>query len=265
MHDNVFEDEEDPTANKLTFQAKSLVSVVRVDSYFSTNLTPRVKVTTNLTILNQNDTLCKIFFQSQVSTNIGSFNISFVNHCSSLKKESRLNDQEIAVISLDSTRVGIELWDKEDVLSEINVRFKSQVQMTFVDFLFLAKHHLLLPFKLQSQAHFVLTNSGPQSEIQLHSKQIMARYGHFANECVKTIKSMWMKTEKKFAFCLQIRNGSHSPMRIGQADTDEVQVIKPGEILQYPWRSQKARLMLRISLESVLQDAKWKFSEVSLI
>ena len=56
MHDNVFEDEEDPTTNKLTFQAKSLVSVVRVDSYFSTNLTPRVKVTTNLTFLKQSDT-----------------------------------------------------------------------------------------------------------------------------------------------------------------------------------------------------------------
>ena len=78
------------------------------------------------------------------------------------------------------------------------------------------------------------------------------------------MKSLWLPAHAKKGGCIssiRIINGSQSPMRLGQADTDESILLKPGEILQYPWRSQKGRLMLRISLESVLHDAKWKWSE----
>ena len=133
--------DDDIYPNKLSFQAKSLVSVVRIDSYYSTTLTPRIKI----------------------SANMESFNMSFVNQCfaQTSKKEYKADaDQEIATFTLDSTRIGVDVWDKEDVLSELNIRFKSQIQISYVDFLLLAKHHFLLPCKLQSQAHVVLTKSG---------------------------------------------------------------------------------------------------------
>ena len=86
---------------------------------------------------------------------------------------------------------------------------------------------------------------GPQIELQMHSKQIIAKYGHFANECIKLMKSLWLPAHAQKGGCIssiRIINGSQSPMRLGQADTDESILIKPGEILQYPWRSQKVLL-----------------------
>ena len=99
--------DDDIYPNKLSFQAKSLVSVVRIDSYYSTTLTPRIKI----------------------SANMESFNMSFVNQCfaQTPKKEYKADaDQEIATFTLDSTRIGVDVWDKEDVLSELNIRFKSE-------------------------------------------------------------------------------------------------------------------------------------------
>ena len=219
-----------------------------------------------------------------MSANLESFQLSFVNPFfaqSPTKKDAKANAQEIAAFILDSTRIGVDVWDREDKLeSELNIRCKTQLQVSYVDFLLLAKHHLILPCKIQCHAHVMLTRFGSQVEVQMHSKQLIARYGHFANECVKLLKFLWMTaaegtttTAKKNAnskltggsstqiSSIQIRNGSQSSMRVGQADTEESILIKPGDTLQYPWRSQKARLMLRLSLESVLQDSKWKWSE----
>ena len=220
-----------------------------------------------------------------MSANLESFQLSFVNpffaQSPTSKKDAKANAQEIASLTLDATRLGIDVWDREDKLeSELNIRCKTQLQVSYVDFLLLAKHHLILPCKIQCHAHVMLTRFGPQVEVQMHSKQLIARYGHFANECVKLLKYLWMAaaagpttTTKKNAnskltgvsstqiSSIQIRNGSQSSMRVGQADTEESILIKPGDTLQYPWRSQKARLMLRLSLESVLQDSKWKWSE----
>ena len=223
-----------------------------------------------------------------MSANLESFQLSFVNPFfaqSSTKKDAKANAQEIASLTLDATRLGIDIWDREDKLeSELNIRCKTQLQVSYVDFLLLAKHHLILPCKIQCHAHVMLTRFGSQVEVQMHSKQLIARYGHFANECVKLLKYLWMTAgevggptsttknanSKQIAgngssstqiSSIQIRNGSQSSMRVGQADTEESILIKPGDTLQYPWRSQKARLMLRLSLESVLQDSKWKWSE----
>ena len=225
-----------------------------------------------------------------MSANLESFQLSFVNpffaQSPTTKKDAKANAQEIAAFILDSTRIGVDVWDREDKLeSELNIRCKTQLQVSYVDFLLLAKHHLILPCKIQCHSHVMLTRFGSQVEVQMHSKQLIARYGHFANEGVKLLKHIWMtataaavgpiKTTKNeiskqiisAGSCstqissIQIRNGSQSPMRVGQADTEESILIKPGDTLQYPWRSQKARLMLRLSLESVLQDSKWKWSE----
>lgn len=236
---------------------QSLLSVVRVDSYFNPRLIPCV----------------------QASLKMEKINLNLHNHLRHITNKIPVGviksfplDQIVASLVLNAGFVGLDAWAHEGNLKEVNVRLKSQIQMTFVDTHLLARHHFLLPCKLQAQAHVVRGSCGGlQIENQVHSPRIALRYGHFANDVLKNTMSLWQSvlvpghSEGLFfnhrLTTFLIQNGSQSGIRVGQADTEETVLLKPSTELLYAWRSHKTRLMLRCSVESKVQPGTWKWTE----
>lgn len=186
-----------------------------------------------------------------------------IHHLPSLVTKPFAFDQEIATLMLESTFVGLDAWAKNGTLNEISARIKSLVQLTHIDFLMLSTHHILMPCKIQAHSHCLMADNGAQLENQIHCKRFELKGGHFAFDALKNICSLWRPTLQHHdnLTAIQVHNSSYSPLRVGQADTDESILVRPNEKLLYVWRSQKARLMLRCSVESAIQPGVWKWSE----
>ena len=100
----------------------------------------------------------------------------------------------------------------------------------------------------------------------LHSKLLNVKFGHFANHTLNCAANLWtsvlgtdndqiydpstmrdrhLEPLTHFIVC----NGTQEPVRFGQADTEENNLLKTQECHMYAWRSHKARLLLRVCLE----------------
>ena len=59
----------------------------------------------------------------------------------------------------NASTIGMDCWSNHDNV-KINARMKSQVELTFVDFMLLANHHVILPCNLKAQAFVLLPKAG---------------------------------------------------------------------------------------------------------
>ncbi len=212
---------------------QALVSVVRVDSYHSPKLAPRL----------------------QASVKVDQARIAFVNQSANT---SGSGDGELAALVFDNTVMGVDCWS---LPQRANVRLNCRMQATFVDLHMLASHHVLLPTKMAAHS-FLQSNEGQGlADLQLRLHQVCLRGGHFLAESVRHLTALWATEEDGFPAGISLYNATHSPLQVGQADTGEALALAPDASMPYVWRSQKARLMLRCSSESALQPGTWRWSE----
>ena len=178
--------------------------------------------------------------------------------------------QEVAAIQLKNVIVGVDQWQPTAYQSEINLRSKAQLEISYVDFMMLASHHFIPPCNLQYAMHIFVDrgqNGGSaenvQLESQLNAKHVVARFGHFASHTIQNINRLWNNDKHEhFWTSICLRNATAHYLKIGQTDTEEALVLQPSQKVQpYIWRSQKARLMLCCSTESAIQPGIWKRSE----
>ncbi len=168
-------------------------------------------------------------------------------------------DQRVASFGIDSTNIGVDTWLKNGSWREVNVRLKSQVSVDFVEVGMMSRHHFLAPAPVQVQAHLLKLGGQPLIETQVHCKKLGLRFGHFANDTLYNVLTCWQSvlssSQKSEASPLPvtnyvIKNNCHEAVRIGQADTEENVLLLPTESIMYVWRTNKARLLLRLCVES---------------
>lgn len=232
--------------NVVIVKPQSLVSVIRVDSFYNPKLIPRF----------------------QASVRLDQVKISLVNqtrHLPSMSSKVANIDQELAAFVLDGTVVGADCWLLPSGAMKVNGRMKSQFRVTCVDFALLANHHIIMPCRMSAHVYAQLSESKRwqvDQHVRLH--RVVMKTGHFVHDALRNIETLW-EGEKKCPAdgltAVTIHNCTHNHMRIGQADTDESLMLPAHELIAYVWRSQKARLMLRCSTESAIQIGSWRWSE----
>ena len=228
--------------SKVIVKPQSLVSVIRVDSYFSLNLLPQLKL----------------------SLKMDQVKMSLVNqtiHLPSLSTKASGTSQEMAIFSLDSSVIGADCWITNNGLVKINGRLSSIASLSCIDFHTLANHHVILPCRLTAQAFGLLSPTEEATvDVQFRMQNLIVKVGHFQADSLANINRMWSNCEKLLTG-VEITNCTQSHLRIGQADTDESLMVGSGAKTPYVWRSQKARLMLRCSTESAIQMGVWRWTE----
>uniref|UniRef100_A0A0K2T0P4 Chorein N-terminal domain-containing protein n=1 Tax=Lepeophtheirus salmonis TaxID=72036 RepID=A0A0K2T0P4_LEPSM len=231
--------------------AKSLVSVLKVDSFFSPELIPKF----------------------QVSGKVSSLSLRFHNHFHFFSRERIPEfkeyhfyqafplDQAIFNIHLNSISFGLDNWNDKSNGSHLLFRLKSQMKVTFLDYKFLGINTFLSPFKFQTQ---IYSFNNSIADISFHSRPLHFRVGHFLHHSLEVSSWIWkevLKSSSKdqpplMGSCSMpiisnyvICNHSQSHLQFGQVGTDEAICIKPQEIYMYSWRSSKAQKYLHIRTE----------------
>ena len=125
-------------AAKLIVKPQSLVSVIRVDSYYNPNLIPQLQATIKMDQLK-----FSLVNQSQHLPSLATTSNSIVSN------------QELAALTFNASVIGLDCWSNHGNV-RINARTKSQVDLTFVDFMMLANHYVMLPCKVKAQAFICL-------------------------------------------------------------------------------------------------------------
>ena len=252
-----YDDEDDKdfekVDSKIIVTPKSLVSVIRVDSYFKATLIPRLQV--RLVALERiwcslNDKFDCVF---QASVEIPGVAVEFYNHlhyCGRNLPKSfgsfTLNqnfplEQSIGTVNLDSLVIGLDSWFRDSKGSGLraNLRFKSRLAVRLTDFAFLSSHYAIDPTKFQGQIGY---SSGDSSlDLNISSKPVHIRLGHFARHTLDVATKVWndaldnasvadfsaLDTDivppTQFVIC----NSTQEPIRFGQADTEENILLKP--------------------------------------
>jgi vacuolar protein sorting-associated protein 13B len=144
-----------------------------------------------------------------------------------------------------------------------HIRFKSRVSAHLTDYAFLASHYVIDPARFQGQISYCAARDENSLDVNIHSKPIGMRFGHFANHTLDVASRVWtaaldpnydhladgrerdLDPFTQFVIC----NSTQEPVRFGQADTEENQLLKPTEATMYAWRSPKARLLMRVCVE----------------
>ena len=243
--------EENVNAN---VKPQSLVSAIRVDSFYSPSLIPQLQASLRFDIVK----LCLVNQPSAIG------NLGMMGGC-----------QELMSLHVKNTIIGIDKWDKAAAAGdgfEINVRSKAQMEMDFVDFMILSRHHLIPPCHFQLALHILNQNGQWHWDSQINGKDLVVKFGHFAFHTLHNVSRLWSlsqveddqqtkKNRNPVWTSIVLQNDTVHYLKVGQADTDEALILSPKQELPYIWRSQKARLMLRCSLESAIQPGVWKASE----
>ncbi|TRY71636.1 hypothetical protein TCAL_05294 [Tigriopus californicus] len=245
---------------------KSLVSVMRVDSYFNPNMIPRIQGSFHLpsVVLNLSNHL---HFQGQkLARQYGNY----------LLKESHPMDQPVATLRLDSSLLGVDIWAKGFKCSDISVnsRLKTTPSVTVIDYAYLGSHYILLPTKIQVQANWNRNEKADELNLGINSKPLALRYGHFAHHTIQKTMFVWnqvlnregdaeldptiLRQDRVFSLThYLVCNNTQVPIRFGQVNTEENHLLLPQNAFMYAWRSPKASLKLRVCVEGGL----WQWCE----
>lgn len=243
-------------------QAKSLVSVMRVDSYFSPTLIPRVQMAVNVPSIRL-DALNQLHFGGrELPSILKNYNLIPVFPL----------DQTVATLKLEQLSVGVDAWATLPANFRALIRTKTQIRIDLLDYSFLAMHSILDQTKIQAQINLDSKQTSKTVDIFAQANPIVLRAGHFAAHTFSVTKAAWSSVldpanELMVDKCLDkelypltqfvICNDSPEPIRVGQADTEENQLLRPLDCIMYAWRSQKARLMMRVCVEG----GYWKWCD----
>ena len=205
------EDDENPEmAAKLIVKPQSLVSVIRVDSYYNPNLIPQLQATIKMDQLK-----FSLVNQSQHLPSLATASNSIVSN------------QELAALTFNASVIGLDCWSNHGNV-RINARTKSQVDLTFVDFMMLANHYVMLPCKVKAQAFVCLPKAGNgngsaiQVDHHVRLQRLFLKGGHFFVDAVRNIQTLWDGNvgADDHLTAITIVNGTHNHLRLGQ-------VLKP--------------------------------------
>ena len=142
-----------------------------------------------------------------------------------------------------------------------NVRFLTLFAYLEVSFFL---QDLVLPVPIQAGIYAVVQDDGRQLiDAHVHCRNVAVRVGHFASKTFRRTHDVWSKvlesrrldatTSTKPSMELLtdyvVCNSSLEPIRFGQVDTEENILLRPGECSLYAWRSQKARLQIRLCVD----------------
>ena len=270
-------EEFDQLERQIIVTPKSLVSVIRVDSYVNQNLVPRIQ--TSLSV-------------SQLALHIHN-HLHFCGYSLPFSSGPKFNldqvfplDQKVCTLRLDSTNCIMECWSSGDWLHKEHqpkqIQLKgtadTQFQIEYLDYSFLASHFLLLPCKLHLKYFVTKTSDLPLAiEAEMHGKKAFFRAGHFFGRMFSITKDIWEGALENFDSTSSksitingqkralipmtdyvICNNTQESIRFGQADTEENILLRPSEAHMYAWRSQRTRLQLRLCVEGL---GYWRWCE----
>lgn len=245
---------------------KSLVSVMRVDSYFNPNMIPRIQGSIHLpsVVLNLSNHLH--FHGQKLARQYGNYQL----------KEDHPMDQPVATLQLDSSLLGVDIWAKSpnSLDMSINARLKTSPSVTVIDYAYLGSHHIVLPTKIQVQANWNRNEKTDELNLGINSKPLTMRYGHFAHHTIQKTMSVWNQVlnregdakldptilREDCVFPLThylVCNNTQGSIRFGQVNTEENHLLLPQQAFMYAWRSPKASLKLRVCVEGGL----WQWCE----
>ena len=272
----------DQLERQIIVTPKSLVSVIRVDSYVNEKLVPRVQTSIKI---------------SQFALHLHN-HLHFCGYSLPIPTGPKFNldqvfplDQKICSLQLDGTTCGLDIWLPNGFISsnwlatkdrsheiQLKSRIDTQLQVQYVDYSFLSNHHLFFPCQLHLKCFATQKKDNPMLiESELHAKKILVRVGHFFSRTLSISKDIWEAafnnsysaiSENGMSACQKqylipmtdyvICNNTQESIRFGQADTDENILLRPSEAHMYAWRSQRTRLQLRLCVEGL---GYWRWCE----
>ena len=271
----------DQLERQIIVTPKSLVSVIRVDSYVNQNLVPRIQASVAISQI-------VLYFHNH---------LHFCGYSLPITAGPKFNldqvfplDHKIGSLRLDGTTCAMESWLPDGLISsnmlavkkkpfeiQLKARIDTQLQMEYVDYSFLLTHHILLPCTLHLKSFAVKKTDVPLLlESEMHVKKALVRVGHFFSRTFSITKDIWETAFANFHGAISsdttsipkrsivpmtdyvICNNTQDSIRFGQADTEENILLRPSEAHMYAWRSQRTRLHLRLCVEGL---GYWRWCE----
>ena len=230
----------------------SLISALRVDSFFSSAMLP------NFQVVLRSDHL-----DVQVHNHLYNQGLE-LNDCFKdlFVDDSYPKDQSFMSLNLDSFSTELSVWTNSPENSMLKMTSRSRVGVDFIDYCYLANHTLLKPcdavikVQMQSKSIDVFADLG-KAEIMLGPFGI-----HTFVQSAKLWEQALNDESKSLPFIpvtqILVINDTCEPLTFGQSGTDEVIHIESKVLVMYTWRSQKAGNTLR--LRTSKQGAKWSDS-----
>ncbi|GLH10327.1 Vacuolar protein sorting-associated protein 13 [Gryllus bimaculatus] len=261
------DDEDENTADidrqpTVTVCPRTLAACMRVDSFFSPALVPRVQVAVEVAKI-------EVSFQNHVSSSMHSRPMP--PPLSRFTPDGLLPDkQTFAVASVGSVSLSMALWQSGKCSFDVG----GLVRLDIIDYAFLTQHCALEPFRVQAQASIT---PGAYSGIELScvSQPISLRFGAALAHTLAVSMQLWAESLPALAVPFGmthddpfqepqvlltryvICNDTNRAVRFGQASTDEDLLLSSRQCHLYSWRSQKVKRQLRVSVD----DGVWAWSK----
>ena len=231
----------------------SLLSALRVDSFYSSSMLPNFQVV-----------LCSSHVDITLHNHLHFVGIKLEDDFNGLGLDTSLpKDQSFLTGYIESVSSEICLWNEKSKSAKLSARGRVGVQ--FTDYLYLAKHHFLKPcdvsLKLQTQKTFldVFTDIGT-------AEMILGPFAiHTLSQSLKLWEQSWNMLDNPTAELpfipltqIMIVNETSRPLLFGQVGTDEKILAESRTLLMYTWRSQKSASMIRLS--SSMHTLAWSDS-----
>lgn len=236
----------------LLVSPRALAACMRIDSFFSASLIPKIKCVVKLSCLQMNVfnnlDVTKGFVMPEV---LKSYQINAID----------VYNQEVITITLDATKTYFCKWQNESQMINLDTSIKCSV----LDYGFLTTQTLLEPMVLNlnySKANI--------TSASLMTKPIVVKFGPSIIHTLAITEQMWKANFSsgqvidldnpsvielipmtRYIIC----NDTNFTLSFGQSATDESIVLEPRSCNYYAWRSHKKKQLIRIC---VLQyDQMW--------
>ena len=240
----------DSTGDEVIVTPRSLVSVMRIDSYVNTNLCPRVQAAFSIKDIRLSLQNHQHFGECGLPPDLKRFNLD----------QGFPLEYTLASVHLDSTSLGADIWSfSSSKKLEMSLRMKADVSAKHLDFSFMSEHYLILPCKLEASAFFERSSDQSSATLSLQGKNLALRFGYFAMHAFLRSASIWKRilnrgnqnrqlvTVTEYLVC----NNTQASIRFGQLGTDENLLLRPLESVMYSWRSTKSSLQLKLCVEGL--------------
>ena len=237
-------------ADKAHIAPKSLLSVLKVDSFASPRLQPESQLSVAVTTL-------KLILHNQL-------------HFAGKKLEGELSDLALdqqypldtPFLSLTCSPLscGVSVWSEDRAGHLLQYSFKSKLAVEYVDFAFLGNHHFVKP----SDIDLWVQQQNGQLDVSGRTGPVNASLGPFLIHTLRQSARLWSQVGRRLGMGLTeedtfvplcqflVVNETGQVLRFGQAGTEEQVVVQPKHCSMYAWRTNKASQKLRVGTGSDL-------------
>ncbi|KAF4530596.1 hypothetical protein B566_EDAN006802, partial [Ephemera danica] len=230
---------------------RTLAACMRIDSFFSTSLVPRLQVALDVTCLRIDLTCQTAHLAHRLPEPLSKYTPD--GHLPDLLPMAML---EVSEASLYISRLAC---------GTMFNKFEATLLCDIVDMATLTTLRMLHPFRAGGTVTLSQSaNKQPTADIVANAGCIRLRFGPTAAHTLATVMHIWQRTlaqtEEHVLDVLPthyvVCNDSSSDIRLGQCGTPERIVVKSGQYHMYAWYSPILRQLLQISLA---QD-EWDWS-----